>query len=224
MNDKNYYKILGVQHSASTNDIKKAYHQLAMKYHPDRNPNNKQAEERFKKINEAYEILRDPIQRTQYNQSLCSYNPPTESDKFSDIKEKIVNFIKQFIFITIFIFAINISTIIINGILNFLSNSIIFLKHAKSSTIFFYLTSIISINVLSSLMFYIFLSPIKQASLIRKLKIGLKIIGTIFFFIINFYLFGLFAFGANRRTYSSHHYASSKTPISSKASLPRIGR
>jgi curved DNA-binding protein len=64
---KEYYEILGVQKSAAEDDIKKAYRKLALKYHPDRNPGNKQAEEHFKEINEAYAVLSDKEKRTQYD-------------------------------------------------------------------------------------------------------------------------------------------------------------
>jgi curved DNA-binding protein len=62
-----YYKILGVDKKASLEDIKKAYRKLALKYHPDKNPNNKEAEDKFKKINEAYAVLSDPEKRQQYD-------------------------------------------------------------------------------------------------------------------------------------------------------------
>ncbi|HET9589897.1 MAG TPA: DnaJ domain-containing protein, partial [Anaerolineales bacterium] len=60
MEYKDYYKTLGVDRKASEADIRKAYRKLAMQYHPDRNPGDKQAEERFKEINEAYQVLNDP--------------------------------------------------------------------------------------------------------------------------------------------------------------------
>jgi curved DNA-binding protein len=73
MNYKDYYKILGVDRKATEPDIKKAYRKLAMKYHPDRNPGNKQAEETFKDINEAYQVLSDTEKRTRYDQLGESY-------------------------------------------------------------------------------------------------------------------------------------------------------
>ncbi|MFH1079053.1 MAG: DnaJ C-terminal domain-containing protein [Pseudomonadota bacterium] len=64
---EDYYKILGVEKNASEENIKKAYRKLAMKFHPDRNPGNKQAEEKFKKLSEAYAVLSDQEKRKQYD-------------------------------------------------------------------------------------------------------------------------------------------------------------
>lgn len=63
----NYYDILGVSQNATADDIKHAYKKLAKQYHPDRNPDNKEAEEKFKQINEAYEVLGDENKRKQYD-------------------------------------------------------------------------------------------------------------------------------------------------------------
>ncbi|MDT3695286.1 MAG: J domain-containing protein [Ignavibacterium sp.] len=67
MEYKDYYKILGVEKSATQGEIKKAYRKLAMKYHPDRNQGNKAAEEKFKEITEANEVLSDPEKRKKYD-------------------------------------------------------------------------------------------------------------------------------------------------------------
>ncbi len=64
---KDYYKILGVERTASESEIKKAFRRLAKQYHPDHNPDNPQAEARFKELNEAYEVLSDSKKRAQYD-------------------------------------------------------------------------------------------------------------------------------------------------------------
>ncbi|WP_287417305.1 DnaJ domain-containing protein, partial [Oceanithermus sp.] len=64
---KDYYAVLGVSRDASQEEIKKAYRKLALKYHPDKNPGDPSAEERFKEINEAYAVLSDPEQRARYD-------------------------------------------------------------------------------------------------------------------------------------------------------------
>ncbi|MBN2711858.1 MAG: molecular chaperone DnaJ [Planctomycetes bacterium] len=67
MAKRDYYEVLGVSKDASQDDIKKAYRKLAMKYHPDRNPGDKAAEEKFKEAAEAYEVLRDDEKRARYD-------------------------------------------------------------------------------------------------------------------------------------------------------------
>ncbi len=73
MDYKDYYKILGVSKSATEKEIKSAYRKLAQKYHPDRNPGNQKAEDKFKEINEAHEVLGDPQKRAKYDQLGSSY-------------------------------------------------------------------------------------------------------------------------------------------------------
>ena len=68
MAKRDYYEVLGVDKKASEEDIKKAYRKIAIKYHPDRNPGNKEAEEKFKEAAEAYDVLHDPQKRQQYDQ------------------------------------------------------------------------------------------------------------------------------------------------------------
>ena len=65
---RDYYEVLGVEKTASEDEIKKAYRKIAIKYHPDRNPGDKQAEEKFKEAAEAYNVLHDPQKRQQYDQ------------------------------------------------------------------------------------------------------------------------------------------------------------
>jgi len=65
---RDYYEVLGLNRDASTDEIKKAFKKLAMKYHPDRNPDNPKAEDNFKEVKEAYEILTDPQKKSAYDQ------------------------------------------------------------------------------------------------------------------------------------------------------------
>ncbi len=105
-NEKNYYQILGVSRDAGVEEVKKAYRQLALKFHPDRNPGDKEAEERFKEISEAYGVLIDPEKRRHFDFISSSrpgtgrrpdfsytqeeifrdiFNNPTANDVFSDL-------------------------------------------------------------------------------------------------------------------------------------------
>jgi curved DNA-binding protein len=74
MDYKDYYQALGVNRNASAEEIKKAYRKLALKYHPDRNPDDKTSEDKFKDINEAYQVLSDPTKRQRYDQLGDSYS------------------------------------------------------------------------------------------------------------------------------------------------------
>jgi len=94
MAKRDYYEVLGVTREASDEDLKKAYRKLAMKHHPDRNPDNPSAEEKFKELKEAYEVLADPNKRSAYDQYGHAGVDPTAAgaggfggfaDAFSDI-------------------------------------------------------------------------------------------------------------------------------------------
>src|SRR5690606_15161515 len=74
MEYKDYYKVLGVGRDASADEIKKAYRKLALKYHPDRNPDDKSAENKFKEVNEANQVLSDPEKRAKYDQLGSAYS------------------------------------------------------------------------------------------------------------------------------------------------------
>lgn len=74
MDYKDYYQILGLPRNASMEEIRKAYRKLAMQYHPDHNPGNTQSEDRFKEINEAYQVLNDPQKRAHYDRVGSAYS------------------------------------------------------------------------------------------------------------------------------------------------------
>jgi curved DNA-binding protein len=74
MEYKDYYKVLGLDKNASEDEIKKAYRKLALDYHPDRNPGDSEAEDKFKEINEAYQVLSDPDKRAHYDRLGSAYS------------------------------------------------------------------------------------------------------------------------------------------------------
>lgn len=83
MNYKDYYKVLGVNRSATQDEIKKAYRKLAVKYHPDKNKDDKKAEERFKEISEAYEVVGDPEKRKKYDSIGKNWKQHADREPFS---------------------------------------------------------------------------------------------------------------------------------------------
>ncbi len=83
-----YYKVLGINKNASETDIKKAYRKLARKYHPDLNPNDKEAEKRFKQINEANEVLSDPEKRKKYDQYGKDWQHAEEFEKAKKSRQR----------------------------------------------------------------------------------------------------------------------------------------
>ncbi len=90
---KDYYQILGVTTSARDEEIRKRYRKLAMQYHPDRNPDNPQAEEKFKEIAEAYGVLTDPVKRRQYETARrqgASYRAGQQGTGFNYSQEDIL--------------------------------------------------------------------------------------------------------------------------------------
>lgn len=86
-NKRDYYEVLGVPRNATQEEIKKAYRRLAMQYHPDRNPENKEAEEKFKEAAEAYEVLSDPEKRRRYDQFGHEGMRGTDFREYTDIND-----------------------------------------------------------------------------------------------------------------------------------------
>src|SRR5262245_33990789 len=92
MSKRDYYEILGVARTASAEEIKKSYRQLALKYHPDRNPGDKEAEENFKHAAEAYEALGDPEKRQLYDRFGHAGLSGTGWHPFSDVEDVFSSF------------------------------------------------------------------------------------------------------------------------------------
>ncbi len=87
MSKRDYYQVLGVERTASQDEIKKAYRKLAMQYHPDRNPGNKDAEAKFKEAAEAYEVLSDPEKRRKFDQFGHDGMRGTDFRPFTDVND-----------------------------------------------------------------------------------------------------------------------------------------
>ena len=84
MEKKDYYETLGVKRDASPDDLKKAFRHLARKYHPDLNKGSKEAEEKFKEINEAYQVLSDPQKKAEYDQVGHAAFKPGDTARLQD--------------------------------------------------------------------------------------------------------------------------------------------
>ena len=85
---RDYYEVLGIDKSADENAIKKAYWSLAKKYHPDKNPGDKEAEEKFKEVNEAYAVLSDSEKRSKYDRfGHAAFDPAVEEHLHGWISE-----------------------------------------------------------------------------------------------------------------------------------------
>ncbi|MEI6338843.1 MAG: DnaJ domain-containing protein, partial [Verrucomicrobiota bacterium] len=89
---RDYYEVLGVERAVGEDEIKKAYRKLAVKYHPDKNPGDHEAEERFKELGEAYEVLMEPDKRAAYDRHVHaakemfedSPSSPTRAEGFTE--------------------------------------------------------------------------------------------------------------------------------------------
>jgi hypothetical protein len=198
----NYYKILGVNATANIDDIKAAYRKLAMKHHPDRNPKDKHAEERFKKINAAYETLKDPQLRAQYNQSLKTPQYQTKSSTYQE-KQNRYSYL-WWIIGRIIGFAI---AACIFGTIQLISKFIFWAINSyvldNLSKIYPCVTASSIIGILCLLSSYLSLPHSERAHFVKTITEIMKVALFILFFLGGFYFHG----DPNR----SHHRSSLRT-------------
>jgi len=93
MAKRDFYQVLGLERSASAEEIKKAYRKMALQFHPDRNPGNKEAEDKFKEAAEAYEVLSDPNKRARYDQYGHEGMRGTDFRPFTDVNDIFSTFV-----------------------------------------------------------------------------------------------------------------------------------
>ena len=222
---RDYYEVLGVSKTANVDEIKKAYKKLAMQYHPDRNPGNKEAEEKFKEATEAYEILSDEKKRSQYDAitfgGVYYYNDFEETNEesefdfnsfyeeagenyfYNDFEETNeesgfdFNSFKENIFFGIVIVAFLVVPVILASFSSFTVETVVNFINRHTSL---YISEGLSI-ILSTILTYILLSIIFTKLVgFKKRKAVLNIILGVILSVISFFILGLVERFTNIRT------------------------